>query len=82
MRLRPVLMTASVAILGLVPMLLSRGVGAETQRPLATVVVGGLFTSTVLTLVLLPVMYEWVEQRRERRQAARTATVLPEAAAE
>ena len=71
LRLRPVLMTASVAILGLVPMLLSRGVGAETQRPLATVVVGGLFTSTVLTLVLLPLMYEWVEQRRERRQAAR-----------
>jgi cobalt-zinc-cadmium resistance protein CzcA len=50
LRLRPVLMTASVAILGLVPMLLSQGVGAETQRPLATVVVGGLFTSTALTL--------------------------------
>jgi cobalt-zinc-cadmium resistance protein CzcA len=46
LRLRPVLMTASVAILGLVPMLLSQGVGAETQRPLATVVVGGLLTST------------------------------------
>jgi heavy metal efflux system protein len=82
LRLRPVLMTASVAILGLVPMLLSHGVGAETQRPLATVVVGGLFTSTVLTLVLLPVMYEWVEQRRERRQAVRAATALPEAPAE
>ena len=82
LRLRPVLMTASVAILGLVPMLLSRGVGAETQRPLATVVVGGLFTSTVLTLVLLPAMYEWVEQRRERRQAAQPATALPEAPAE
>ena len=63
MRLRPVLMTASVAILGLVPMLLSSGVGAETQRPLATVVVGGLFTSTFLTLVLLPVIYEWVESK-------------------
>lgn len=63
-RLRPVLMTASVAMLGLVPMLLSSGVGAETQRPLATVVVGGLFTSTLLTLVLLPVIYEWVEERR------------------
>ena len=82
LRLRPVLMTASVAILGLVPMLLSRGVGAETQRPLATVVVGGLFTSTVLTLVLLPAMYEWVEQRWERRQAAQPATALPEAPAE
>ena len=56
-------MTASVAILGLVPMLLSSGVGAETQRPLATVVVGGLLSSTLLTLVLLPVLYEWMETR-------------------
>ena len=68
LRLRPVLMTASVAILGLIPMLLSQGVGAETQRPLATVVVGGLFTSTALTLLLLPLMYEWVETRAERRK--------------
>ena len=66
MRLRPVLMTASVAILGLMPMLLSSGVGAETQRPLASVVVGGLITSTLLTLVLLPVIYEWMETKRER----------------
>jgi cobalt-zinc-cadmium resistance protein CzcA len=70
LRLRPVLMTASVAILGLVPMLLSQGVGAETQRPLATVVVGGLFTSTALTLLLLPLMYEWLETRRERNRTA------------
>lgn len=70
LRLRPVLMTASVAILGLVPMLLSHGVGAETQRPLATVVVGGLFTSTALTLLLLPLMYEWVEGRRERNKTS------------
>jgi len=67
LRLRPVLMTASVAILGLIPMLLSSGVGAETQRPLATVVVGGLFTSTALTLLLLPLIYEWAELRAERR---------------
>jgi len=67
MRLRPVLMTASVAILGLIPMLLSTGVGAETQRPLASVVVGGLITSTLLTLILLPVIYEWVETRVEQR---------------
>ena len=67
LRLRPVLMTASVAILGLLPMLLSTGVGAETQRPLATVVVGGLITSTLLTLLLLPVIYEWMETRMERR---------------
>ncbi|KAB2942305.1 MAG: CusA/CzcA family heavy metal efflux RND transporter [Hyphomicrobium sp.] len=67
LRLRPVLMTASVAILGLIPMLLSSGVGAETQRPLATVVVGGLITSTLLTLVLLPVIYQWMETRAQKR---------------
>ncbi|MGE3296395.1 MAG: efflux RND transporter permease subunit [Porticoccaceae bacterium] len=67
LRLRPVLMTASVAILGLIPMLLSSGVGAETQRPLASVVVGGLITSTLLTLVLLPVIYEWIETRQEKQ---------------
>jgi heavy metal efflux system protein len=66
LRLRPVLMTASVAILGLIPMLLSSGVGAETQRPLASVVVGGLITSTLLTLVILPVIYEWIETRAEK----------------
>ena len=69
MRLRPVLMTASVAILGLTPMLLSSGVGAETQRPLASVVVGGIFTSTFLTLVLLPVIYEWIESGSEREDS-------------
>jgi len=68
MRLRPVLMTASVAILGLIPMLLSSGVGAETQRPLASVVVGGLITSTLLTLILLPVIYEWSETRKENKE--------------
>ncbi len=67
LRLRPVLMTASVAILGLIPMLLSSGVGAETQRPLASVVVGGLITSTLLTLILLPVIYEWLESRKEKK---------------
>ena len=77
MRLRPVLMTASVAILGLVPMLISTGVGAETQRPLATVVVGGLITSTLLTLLLLPLIYEWSELRAERRkQQPDPATVI------
>ena len=72
LRLRPVLMTASVAILGLVPMLLSSGVGAETQRPLAGVVVGGLLTSTLLTLVLLPVMYEWLEDRNGHKHSVTT----------
>ncbi|MGD2112390.1 MAG: CusA/CzcA family heavy metal efflux RND transporter [Gammaproteobacteria bacterium] len=56
-RLRPVLMTAGIAALGLIPMLLSSGVGSEVQRPLATVVVGGLFSSTLLTLFVLPVLY-------------------------
>ena len=57
-RLRPVLLTALIAALGLIPMLLARGVGAEIQRPLATVVVGGLFSSTLLTLFVLPVLYQ------------------------
>jgi cobalt-zinc-cadmium resistance protein CzcA len=65
LRLRPVLMTALVASLGLVPLLLSTGTGSEVQRPLATVVVGGLFTSTLLTLVLLPVLYPWFASGRD-----------------
>jgi cobalt-zinc-cadmium resistance protein CzcA len=56
-RLRPVLMTAFITALGLIPMLLARGIGAEIQRPLATVVVGGLISSTALTLLVLPVLY-------------------------
>ena len=62
LRLRPVLMTATVAILGLLPLLFSSGAGSEVQRPLAAVVVGGLITSTVLTLLLLPTLYGWFEQ--------------------
>jgi cobalt-zinc-cadmium resistance protein CzcA len=57
-RLRPVLMTALVASLGFMPMALSTGVGAEVQRPLATVVIGGVISSTVLTLLVLPVLYD------------------------
>lgn len=57
-RLRPVLMTALVASLGFVPMALSTGVGAEVQRPLATVVIGGVISSTLLTLLVLPVLYD------------------------
>jgi cobalt-zinc-cadmium resistance protein CzcA len=56
-RLRTVLMTALLAALGLLPMALSHDIGAETQRPLAIVVIGGLFTATLLTLVVLPVLY-------------------------
>jgi cobalt-zinc-cadmium resistance protein CzcA len=59
LRLRPVLMTATVASLGLIPLLLSTGIGSEVQRPLATVVVGGLITSTLLTLLVLPALYKW-----------------------
>jgi cobalt-zinc-cadmium resistance protein CzcA len=62
LRLRPVLMTATVAILGLLPLLFSHGAGSEVQRPLAAVVVGGLITSTVLTLLLLPALYGWFER--------------------
>ena len=62
-RLRPVLMTACVASFGFFPMAFSTSTGAEVQRPLATVVIGGLFTSTVLTLLLLPVLYQWVFEK-------------------
>ena len=68
-RLRPVLMTALVASLGFIPMALSTGAGAEVQRPLATVVIGGLITSTLLTLLVLPTLYKWIEERRERKGA-------------
>ena len=62
-RLRPVLMTASIAIFSLIPMLYATGPGSEVQRPLATVVVGGLLTSTILTLIVLPALYRWFEKR-------------------
>jgi cobalt-zinc-cadmium resistance protein CzcA len=62
-RLRPVLMTASIAALGLIPMLLSNGIGSEVQKPLATVVVGGLVSATLLTLVVLPVAYPLFSRR-------------------
>jgi heavy metal efflux system protein len=62
-RLRPKLMTALVASLGFVPMAISTGAGAEVQRPLATVVIGGIVTSTFLTLLVIPVLYEWLERK-------------------
>ena len=62
-RLRPVLMTALIAALGLIPLLLSNGVGSEIQRPLATVVVGGLVSSTLLTLLVVPTLYAWFSKR-------------------
>ncbi len=63
LRLRPMLMTALVASLGFVPMAIASGAGGEVQRPLATVVIGGIITATFLTLVLLPVLYEWMERK-------------------
>lgn len=67
LRLRPKLMTALVASLGFVPMAIANGAGAEVQRPLATVVIGGIISSTFLTLVLLPALYEWVERKTAKR---------------
>jgi cobalt-zinc-cadmium resistance protein CzcA len=64
-RLRPVLMTALVASLGFIPMAIANSAGAEVQRPLATVVIGGLITSTLLTLLILPALYRWFERDRE-----------------
>lgn len=69
LRLRPVLMTAFVASLGFVPMALATGTGAEVQRPLATVVIGGVISSTLLTLLFLPVIYRWLNSRVETNRA-------------
>ena len=69
---RPMRMTALVASLGFIPMAVSTGSGAEVQRPLATVVIGGLISSTILTLLILPVLYELVETRFMQRGAALT----------
>ncbi|WP_019866751.1 efflux RND transporter permease subunit [Methylovulum miyakonense] len=63
-RFRPVMMTATIALLGLVPFLFATGPGSEVQRPLAIVVIGGLITSTLLTLVMLPTLYRWFEEKR------------------
>ncbi len=71
-RLRPKLMTALVASFGFVPMAVATGAGAEVQRPLATVVIGGIITSTFLTLVLLPVLYEWIERNHPALAEATT----------
>ena len=69
-RLKPVLMTAMVAAIGFMPMALSHGAGAEVQRPLATVVIGGIVTSTLLTLIVLPTLYDMMERWVARREAA------------
>ncbi len=83
-RFRPVLMTATVATLGLIPAALARGIGSDVQRPLATVVVGGLVSATALTLLVLPVLYEVIERWVQRRHPVpRTqAAAPPEVAAQ
>jgi cobalt-zinc-cadmium resistance protein CzcA len=75
-RLRPVLLTASAAALGFLPMALSGSAGAEVQRPLATVVVGGLISATLLTLVVLPVLYVWFNSKKERSTSNMKSTAL------
>ena len=72
-RLRPVLATATVASVGFLPMAISTSAGAEVQRPLATVVIGGLVSSTLLTLLVLPTIYAWVERRRPATVSGRDA---------
>ncbi len=69
LRLRPVVMTMMTTLLGLLPLALAQGIGAEVQRPLATVVIGGLFSSTALTLVVLPALYRWFEEKAEAKFA-------------
>jgi cobalt-zinc-cadmium resistance protein CzcA len=75
-RFRPVLMTAMVASMGFLPMALSNGAGAEVQKPLATVVIGGLISSTLLTLLVLPVLYNWVERRTKKSSHKGIAVAL------
>ena len=76
-RVRPVLMTALVASLGFVPMALATGTGAEVQRPLATVVIGGLITSTALTLLVLPAITALAARWRSSRKKARSQPLEP-----
>lgn len=75
-RLRPVLMTALVASLGFIPMALSYGSGAEVQRPLATVVIGGLVTATLLTLFVLPCLYRWLERKNVEKMNTKPLVVI------
>lgn len=75
-RLRPVLLTATAAAFGFLPMALSTNAGAEVQRPLATVVIGGLITATLLTLVVLPVLYHWLESKKTVKTNKKLLTVI------
>jgi cobalt-zinc-cadmium resistance protein CzcA len=75
-RLRPVLLTAAAAALGFLPMAISTNAGAEVQRPLATVVIGGLVTATILTLVVLPVLYAWFEEKKELKMNKKNSITI------
>ncbi len=75
-RIRPILLTASTDILGFLPMAVSASAGAEVQRPLATVVIGGMLTSTLLTLVVLPILYRWVELGKKRIKTPKLTTAV------
>lgn len=77
LRLRPVLMTACVASLGFIPMALATGTGAEVQRPLATVVIGGIISSTFLTLLILPVLYRWLNERNTTDEVIKSDSGIP-----
>jgi cobalt-zinc-cadmium resistance protein CzcA len=81
-RVRPVVMTALMAMIGLMPAAISTGIGSETQKPLAVVVIGGLITSTILTLLILPVIYALVFKlmhHRENRSILRKAGIVSRA---
>jgi cobalt-zinc-cadmium resistance protein CzcA len=77
LRLRPVLMTACVASLGFIPMALATGTGAEVQRPLATVVIGGIISSTFLTLLILPVLYRWLNEKNTTDEFIKSDSGIP-----
>ena len=79
-RLRPILLTATAAIMGFIPMAVSTSGGAEVQRPLATVVIGGLITATFLTLVIVPVLYYWLESRKEKKNNGGDASYVKKSA--
>lgn len=75
-RIRPILLTASTDILGFLPMAISTSAGAEVQRPLATVVIGGMISATILTLIVLPILYKWVEIRKSKLKTLRINPLL------
>ena len=79
LRLGPILMTATVALLALLPLAFATGIGSEVQRPLAVVVIGGLVSSTLLTLVFLPVLYRWIERKSAAKSSPAESRRVPPA---